>query len=388
MSNFDTQQTIDFIRENFQEPKAFIPLHEPRFWGEEKEYVLNTIESTFVSSVGEYVTEFENRLAEFSGVKRAVAVMNGTAALHMALMSCGVQRNDLVLTQSLTFVATCNAISYIGAQPCFVDVDRKSLNICPIKLKDFLDANTEMRDGSCYLKTTEQKISAIVVMHTFGHMAKIDEIVDVCKSFNIKVVEDAAEALGSFYKDKHAGNWGDIGILSFNGNKVITTGGGGALLINDEELANKVKHLTTTAKLSHAWEFKHDQVGYNYRMPNLNAALGCAQLNNLTYFLEQKRKLAQKYIDFFKPFTNCDFFEENSNCKSNYWLNVIILENYEMRNQFLEETNSAGVMTRPIWELMSRLPMFKGCPSDSLEDSEWLADRLVNIPSSVLREIS
>lgn len=377
----DISKTIDFIRKTFN-TEEFIPLHAPHFGGNEKKYLNETIDSTFVSSVGAFVNLFEEKMAEYTGAKFAIACVNGTNALHMAMLVCGVERDDEVLSQSLTFIATANAISYIGAKPVFIDVDKDTMGMSPEALKRFLENHaTKNEDGFTYNRTSGKRISACIPMHTFGLPLRIDEIAEICENWNIVLIEDAAESLGSYYKGKHTGVFGKIGVFSFNGNKTITCGGGGALITDDEELAIKAKHLTTQAKIPHTWKFRHDAIGYNYRMPNLNAALACAQLEQLDKILENKRELAEKYKTFFAD-THYKFVNEPENSKANYWLNALILENEEERDLFLTETNENGVMTRPIWDLMSSLPMFEDCQNDGLEKSKWLEERVVNIPSS------
>jgi perosamine synthetase len=375
------ENIIKFIRETF-DTKEFIPLHEPRFLGNEKKYLNECIDSTFVSSVGKFVDEFEKEFAKFVGSKYAVATVNGTSALHIALLLAGVEKDDEVITQALTFVATANAISYIGAKPIFLDVDLETMGLSPKSLENFLQTNCILENGVCKNKKSGKKVKAIVPMHTFGHPAKIDELVEIAEKWNIKVVEDSAESLGSFYKEKHTGTFGDFGVFSFNGNKIITSGGGGVIVTDNETLAKKAKHLTTTAKIQHKWEYIHDEVGFNYRMPNLNASLLVAQLENLNSYLENKRDLAEKYKKFFQN-ENLKFIEEPKNSKSNYWLNAILLKDKNERDRFLEMTNQNGVMTRPIWKLMNELEMFKNCQTDDLKNSKYLADRVVNIPSSV-----
>ena len=371
---------VEFVKQQFPN-KNFIPLHEPVFIGNEKKYVADAIDSTYVSSVGAYVNRFEEMMVDITGAKYAVATVNGTNALHMALILADVHPQDEVLSQALTFIATANAISYIGAKLVFIDVDKDTLGMSPKALQDFLEANAVKKsDGFTYNKLSGRKISACVPMHTFGLPCRIDEIVTICEKWDIFLVEDAAESLGSYYQNKHTGVFGKIGVFSFNGNKTVTCGGGGALITNDEVIAKRAKHLTTQAKVPHKWEFVHDEIGYNYRMPNLNAALACAQLEQLELFVENKRSLAEKYKQL------CDelgvvFVVELENAQANYWLNTLILKDLEERNAFLEFTNNNGVMTRPVWELMSRLPMFKDCQSDSLANSIWLVDRVVNIPS-------
>jgi len=377
------QSIIDKIREIYNKPEAAVFLHEPLFIGNEKKYLNDCIDSTFVSSVGKYVDLFEKKIAEYTGSKKAVVCVSGTNALHIALKLMGVGNNDEVITQPLTFIATANAISYCGAKPVFIDVDIDTMGLSPASLEAFLSKETEIKENGCYNIKTGRQIKACVPMHTFGHPCRIDEIALICNKYKIALVEDAAESLGSYYKGKHTGTFGKVGILSFNGNKTITTGGGGMLLFEDEELANKAKHITTQAKVPHPWEFVHDEIGYNYRMPNINAALGVAQLENLNLFIERKRSTAQIYQKFFRE-KGISFFKEPENCISNYWLNVIILESKAERDLFLTESNSQGVMTRPIWRLMNELPMFKNCQCSDLTNSEWLADRVVNIPSSVI----
>jgi aminotransferase in exopolysaccharide biosynthesis len=385
------QIITDFIRSTFQEPTEFIPLHDPRFIGNEKKYLNECIDTNFVSSVGEFVGKFEQMCATYTGAKYAIAAMNGTAALHISLQLAGVKREDEVITQALTFIATANAISYTGAHPVFLDVDKETMGLSPNALETWLQENVEMRDISMphapcpmpYNKTTGRRIAACVPMHTFGHPAKLDELLKICNRYNIPMVEDAAESLGSTYKGRQTGTFGKLGILSFNGNKIITTGGGGMILTDDEELAKKAKHLTTQAKVPHPWEFVHDHIGYNYRLTNVNAAIGCAQMESLDHLIELKRELAEKYKDFFRN-SDFTFFSEPEHCKSNYWLNAILTKDRKQRDELLEYTNKNGVMTRPIWELMNRLPMFAGCQTDELENSIWFADRVVNIPSSAI----
>lgn len=380
------KEVVGFIRQTFNEPSAFIPLHEPRFIGNEKKYLNECIDSTFVSSVGKFVDRFEEMTAAYTGAKRAVVCVNGTEALHMALLLTGVQRDEEVITQPLTFIATANAIAYTGAKPVFVDVDSDTLGMSPVSLQAFLEEYGRMHDeGYCYNRSTGKKIAACLPVHIFGHPCRIDEIVEICNRYQIPVVEDAAESIGSLYKGKHTGTFGKIGILSYNGNKTITTGGGGMLLTDDEELATLAKHLTTQAKVPHAWEYIHDHIGYNYRMPNINAALGVAQMESLDYFIAKKRKLAGTYKSYFDSI-GVRFFTEPKNAFSNYWLNVVILENRQERDQFLEYTNHEKVMTRPIWRLMNRLPMFENCQAHLLNHAQWLEDRIVNVPSSVMNQ--
>ncbi len=374
---------VEFIRETYGD-RISIPLHEPCFSGNEREYVADTIESSFVSSVGEYVNRFERDIATFCGAKFAVATVNGTAALHIALKLSGTGAGDEVLTQPLTFVATANAISYTGALPVFIDVDRDTLGLSPEKLEDFLKVNIVIRKGFAVNKKSGRRISACVPMHTFGHPCRIDEIAAVCRKYKIALVEDAAESIGSLYKGKHTGTFGKAGVLSFNGNKIITTGGGGMIITDDANFAKKAKHITTTAKIPHKWEYVHDETGYNYRLPNINAALGCAQLEKLKGFLVKKRLLADTYATYFKSI-GIPFVLEPEYARSNYWLNAILLKNRAERNKFLEYSNSNGVMTRPAWRLMNKLRMYKSCQCGNLENANWLEDRIVNIPSSVTK---
>ena len=370
-----------FIQDYYQS-KDFIPLHAPQFSGNEKKYLMNTIDSTFVSSVGKYVEEFEKHIEMFTGTAKAVATVNGTAALHTALYMTGVKAGDLVITQALTFVATCNALYHMGAEPVFVDVSKVSLGLCPkaldIYLEDFARINT---DGLCEDKSTGQIYRAVVPMHTFGHPVELDELLIVCKKWNVSLVEDAAESLGSFYKGQHTGTFGDFSAISFNGNKVITTGGGGMVLCKRVADGMHTKHVTTTAKVPHPYEFFHDEAGFNYRLPNLNAALGCAQMEVLPKFIQQKRALALQYNDFFAG-SEFTFITEPDYAQSNYWLNAIICPNTEVRETFIKETNAQGVMTRPIWKLMHRLPMFENAKRGPLPISEWFESCLVNVPSS------
>lgn len=376
------QKITDFIHQLYG-TQDFVPLHVPTFAGNETKYLQECIDTTFVSSVGKFVDRFEEDVARYTGATAAVVCVSGTNALHMAMMLVGVERDDEVLTQALTFIATCNAISYIGAHPVFIDVDRDTMGLSPKAVATWLAEHAELRNGECYNKATNRRIKCCVPMHTFGHPARIDELVAECNEWNIEVVEDAAESLGSFYKGQHTGTFGKVGAISFNGNKTITTGGGGMLLFRDKELARHAKHLTTQAKLPHRWEFVHDHVGYNYRMPNINAALGCAQLENLERYVLNKRETAAAYAAFFTEAEEICFVSEPENSRSNYWLNAVILPDKAAQLRFLEYTNDNGIMTRPVWELMNRLPMFAHCETDNLANTIWLADRLVNIPSSV-----
>ena len=373
---------IEFIQDTYS-IKDFIPLHEPRFVGNEKKYLNECIDSTFVSSVGKYVGELEENIASYTGAKYAIATSNGTSALHISLLLANVGQSDEVITQPLTFIATCNAISYCGAQPIFIDVDKDTMGLSPSSLKYFFENNTTVKNNQCINNKTSKVIKACMPMHTFGHPCRIDEIKEICDTYHVFLIEDAAESFGSLYKGKHTGTFGQMAAFSFNGNKVITSGGGGCIITDDKILAKKAKHLTTTAKVPHKWEFIHDMVGYNYRMPNLNAALAVAQLENIDDFINSKRKLASSYKEFFST-QEPTFFKEPEQSKSNYWLNTILLKNKDQRDKFLEETNSCGVMTRPIWTLMNQLPMFEHAQCDDLINSKWLNDRVVNIPSSVV----
>jgi len=375
------EPTIDFIRSIYGSERV-IPLHEPRFIGNEKKYLNDCIDSTFVSSTGKFVDEFEEKIAKYTGAKYAVATSNGTSALHIALLLANVAKNDEVITQPLTFVATCNAISYCGANPIFIDVDKETMGLSPLSLQAYLKKNAFIKNQQCINNNTGRVIKACVPMHSFGQPCRIDEIKEICEKYHISLIEDAAESLGSFYKNKHTGTFGQMGIISFNGNKIITAGGGGCIITDDETLAKKAKHLTTTAKVPHKWKIAHDAIGFNYRMPNLNAALLVAQLEQLDGFLENKRLLANKYKEFFKK-SDIMFVTELENSKSNYWLNTIILKDRQQRDLLLDEANSKGVMVRPIWVLMNKLSIFKNAQNGDLTNTEWLEQRVVNIPSSV-----
>jgi len=380
------KELTKFIQGYYQ-TNSFIPLHVPHFSGNEKKYLIETIDSTFVSSVGQYVEQLERQISDYTGAQ-AIATVNGSAALHAALYMADVRANDLVITQSLTFVATCNIIHMMNAEPIFVDVNKQSLSMCPVALESYLEEHAYLCvEGKARDKNTQKIIKAVVPMHTFGHPAQLDEIAIICSKWSIALVEDAAESLGSFYKGKHTGTLGDYGILSFNGNKIITTGGGGMVLCKNQAQSKETKHITTTAKVAHAYEFYHDQAAFNYRMPNLNAALGCAQMEMLTQFLTQKRSLAASYQQFFKN-SDYKFVQEPEYAKSNYWLNAIICPNKSLRDELLEKTNQQGVMTRPIWQLMHHLPMYKYAKRGPLPVSEFLESRVVNLPSSPIMESS
>lgn len=371
---------IRFVRQHYRSDD-FIPLHAPVFAGQEQNYVADTIESTFVSSVGAYVDRFERDMAAYTGSPRAIATVNGTAALHVALQLAGVKSGELVITQPLTFVATCNAIAYCNAEPVFVDVDRHTLGLSPSALDAWLAENAQLGDdGLCRTCDTGQIIRACVPMHTFGHPVDLEWLMEVCARWNLALVEDAAESLGSFYKGRHTGTFGVLGTLSFNGNKIITTGGGGLILAGDR-LGAQAKHLTTTAKQPHPYEYMHDEVGYNYRLPNINAALGCAQLERLESFIASKRFLAARYAEHFTG-SDLQFVTEPEGCRSNYWLNAVVCDSREQRDALLKATNEKGVMTRPIWALMNRLPIYANCRKGDLNQAEWLEQRVVNLPSS------
>ena len=378
---------IDFIRTWYQ-TDGLVPLHEPRFNDTDKKYVVDAIESTFVSSVGEYVNRFEQNLAHYLGVRYAVATVNGTAALQVALRLAGVEENCEVLTQPLTFVATTNAIVYNNASPVFIDVDRRTLGLCPHALEKFLGNNAVRNANGVFNKNTGRRIAAIVPMHTFGHPCSMQKIVQLADAWTIPVIEDAAEALGSRISKKYCSTFGLAGVLSFNGNKTITCGGGGAIITNNGCIAQKAKHLTTTAKIDHKWHFFHDEIGYNFRLPNLNAALACSQLERLKNILSDKRKLAASYKELFiKNNKWGEFVTEPEACKSNYWLNAVITPDKKRRDELLKKTNEAGIMTRPAWKLMVDLPIYRKCQKDSLDNARWLVDRIVNLPSSARNDV-
>lgn len=376
------QRLIDFVRAEYGTHDT-IPLHSPRFTGCERQYIVDCIDSTFVSSVGQYVGRFEREIAEYTGSNGAVATVNGTAALHIALLLAGVQRGDRVITQPLTFIGTVNAIAYCGAVPVFVDVDCRTLGMSPSALSEWMEANAFIDDtGTCRMKDGKNVIRACLPMHTFGHPAEVDTLVAVSKTWKVELVEDAAESMGSFYKHRHTGTFGSIGTLSFNGNKVLTTGGGGMILCRDADLAARAKHLTTTAKRPHAFEFVHDELGYNYRLPNVNAALGCAQLQQLESFIAAKRALATRYAKLLAG-SEYQFFTEAQDRRSNYWLNAVVCEDRAARDNLLKQTNERGVGTRPVWTLMHHLPMYTQCARGEVPNAEWLESRMVNLPSSV-----
>ena len=373
-----------FIGDKFNN-KKFISLHEPVFIGNEKKYLNECIDSTYVSSVGPFVNKFENLLQDITGVKKAIPVVNGTSGIQVALNLVGVKKNDEVITQALTFVATVNAIAYNNAHPIFLDVDIDTMGLSSNSVSDFLDKYGELRDDGCYNKSTGRRISACLPMHTFGFPVHLDELIKVCKLWKIPIVEDAAESLGSLYKGKPTGTFGEVGVYSFNGNKIITTGGGGVIVTNNIKLGDRAKFLTTTAKENHQYEFIHNELGYNFRMPNINAALGCAQLEQLPLFLEYKAKLANEYAVFFEN-RGIKFRKETENTKANYWLMCVELESKKDRDLFLEQTNNSGIMTRPIWQLMFRLPMYENCQKDSQKNARFLEQRIVNIPSGFVNK--
>jgi aminotransferase in exopolysaccharide biosynthesis len=378
--SIDVDHFVGFARSLYGD--GFIPLHRPVFAGNEKRYLAECVDSNFVSSVGVMVAPFEAQVEEFTGSHHAVACVNGTAALHVALQVAGVERGDEVLSQALTFIATCNALSYVGAVPVFIDVDEDTMGMSPEALGAWLSRNVEMRGGRPHNRGSGRRIAACVPMHTFGFVCRIEEIARICRDYGIVLVEDAAESLGSRVGTRHSGTFGAMATLSFNGNKVVTTGGGGMVVTDDEALAKRLKHLTTTAKIPHPYEFVHDEVGYNYRLPNINAALGCAQLEQLAGMLQAKAEVAERYRNFFAG-SGTRFVEARAGTTANHWLNAIVLDSLSERDAFLVDTNARGVMTRPIWRLMSSLPMFADCQNDGLEVSRWLEERVVNLPSSV-----
>jgi perosamine synthetase len=380
-----SKNSINFIRDAFKENDKFIPLHVPSFIGNEKKYLEDCIDSTFVSSVGAYVDLFEEKMSLFTQTKKSIAVVNGTSALQVALRLVGVKTNNEVITQALTFVATANAILYNNALPVFLDVDIDTMGLSPKSVEAFLEEHGELREDGCFNKTTGRKIAACMPMHTFGFPVKLDELITVCKKWSIPIIEDAAESIGSSYKGQSTGSFGEIAGFSFNGNKVITSGGGGVITTNNIELGQRAKFLTTTAKDPHPYEYFHSESGYNFRMPNLNAALACAQLESIELFLKDKRSLANDYKAFF-DIEGIKFRVENPGTKANYWLMAIELNNKSDRDLFLKETNSSGVMTRPIWQLMFRLPMFENCYRDSQKNAIFLEERIVNIPSSFRKQ--
>ncbi|MFT5926921.1 MAG: aminotransferase in exopolysaccharide biosynthesis [Candidatus Azotimanducaceae bacterium] len=378
-----TEKLVKFIRQIYHTDE-FIALCEPVFKGAEKEYLIEAIDSTYVSSVGKYVNRFEENIEKFTGAKKAIATVNGTAAIHAALYLAGIQVGDHVITQAMTFVAACNVMFHMGVSPIFVDVSRKTLGLCPVALNEYLASNAEIDgNGICRHKVSKCKIAAVLPMHTFGHPVEMDELQQVCDKWHIELIEDAAESLGSYYKGQHTGTLSRYGALSFNGNKIITTGGGGMLLCADVDDGVRAKHITTTAKKPHPYEFYHEEAGFNYRLPNLNSALGCAQLERLPEIITQKRNLAASYRAFFVD-SEYTFVDEPEHCRSNYWLNAVICKDFAARNNLLKETNDSGVMTRPVWNLMHTLPMYANAFRGELHNSEWLAQRIVNLPSTAV----
>ncbi len=376
------KEVIEFIKSLYPNQNP-VPLHAPVFSGNEKQYLLDCIDSTYVSYLGEFVTKFEETVSTYTGAKYSISMVNGTSALQVALNAIGVKRNTEVITQALTFVATANAISLSGGKPVFIDVDKDTLGMSPNSLEKFLIENCFINDsGICFNKNTNKEITACVPVHIFGHPCKIDEIINICDKWNILVIEDSAESLGSFYKGKHTGTFGKIGIFSFNGNKIITTGGGGMIITNDKILAESIKHLVTTAKIPHQYEIIHNKIGYNLRMPNINAAVGFAQMEQLEHFLNKKKALSNLYIDYFKSI-GINYFMQPENSESNYWLNSIVFKNFKDRNKFLKYSNENNISTRAVWKLMSELEMYSNCYNDGLEHSKFIYQNFVNIPSSV-----
>ncbi len=366
--------------------KEFVPLHEPTFNDKEVEYVTDCVKTGWVSSVGAYVNRFEEDLAKFVGVKRAVAVVNGTAALHIALKVAGVKAEDEVLMPSLTFIAAANAVSYLGAVPHFIDVSMNTLGVDADKLKIYLEQIGKLQNNQLYNRETGRRISALVPMHTFGHAADIEGLLKVCEMYNLTLVEDAAESLGSYYNGKHTGSFGKVSAFSFNGNKIMTTGGGGAIVTDDDAIADYAKHLTTTAKIPHRWAYEHDEIGFNYRMPNINAALGCAQLEKMPLFIQQKRELKKQYEQWLAGIEGVQLFEEPANTRSNYWLQTILLDEQFNRDEVLGFLNEQGVMSRPIWNPMHHLAIYQNCPKSDLSVTDQLNMRVVNIPSTPISE--
>ena len=382
MRDLNPSDIITFIRQLYPDYGETVPLHAPVFQGNEQRYLLDCLASTFVSSVGPYVNRLEQMICEITGAGYAVATNCGTAALHAALLTLGVQAGDEVLTQPLSFVATANAIAYCQAHPVFVDVAMDTLGLCPEVLADFLATQTEQSSGACRNRTTGRRIAACVPMHTFGHPAAMERLAGLCRQYHIPLLEDAAEALGSTYKGKHCGTFGQAGIISFNGNKIVTSGGGGVIVTDDKDFAGQARHLTTTAKKPHPYLYEHTEVGYNYRMPNLNAALCCGQLEQLELFLTKKRAIAESYRHFFQD-SRYVFISEPGEAQSNYWLNGIMTGGMHERDQLLAATNAAGVITRPVWTPLHRLPMFAHCQVHADSNAVFFAERIVNLPSSV-----
>lgn len=372
---------IDFIRDLYFN-EVPIPLHAPKFLGNEKKYLNECIDTTYVSYIGEFVNKFEEHIKVLAGTKYAIAIVNGTSALQITLRCIGVTAGDEVITQPLTFAATAAAIKHVNAEPVFVDIDKDTLGMSPLSLLNFLEKYAEQKNNGLYNKITKRKISAVIPVHILGHPTRIDEIVRICSIYNLPIIEDAAESIGSLYKDRHVGTFGKAGIISFNGNKTVTTGGGGMIITDDKDLAQKIKHLTTTAKVPHKWEIYHDDIGYNLRMPNINAAIGCAQMEYIDYILQNKRETANVYKNYFDE-VGIPFLTEPQYSRSNYWLNAIILNDRVERDDFLEYSNNCGVQTRPLWNLLSELLPYKDCFKVDLKNAEWIQKRVVCIPSSI-----
>jgi len=378
------EQIVQCLHDALGDVKRPVALHEPRFSGREWDYVKECLDTGWVSSVGSFVDRFESELAAYTGIRHAIATVNGTAALHVCLLLAGIEAGDEVLVPTLTFVATANAISYCGAIPHFVDSDEQSLGVDVRKLRTYLQDVAEMDPGGCRNRFSGRPIKAVIPMHAFGHPVNLDSLAALCRDYGLILIEDAAESLGSYYRGRHVGNWGSLSALSFNGNKIVTTGGGGAILTNDPELARKAKHITTTAKLPHRWEFVHDQIAYNYRMPNLNAALGCAQLERMDSFVAAKRQLAERYRTAFLGCDGVKVFHEPVYARSNYWLNVLLLDvdQADRRDEVLETLYSVGFLCRPVWAPMHKLPMYVHCPCMELSCAESLERRIICVPSS------
>lgn len=379
------KEIIEYIRLLYKQQEGNIPLHAPHFGGNERKYVVDTLDSTFVSSIGEYVNKCEHLMKTITGAKHAIAVTNGTIALQLALEVSGVKKGDGVLTQSLSFIATSNAIHHAGAIPYYIDVDVDTMGLSPDKLYNFLSKQTEQKDNKCIHRNTQKPLSACVPMHTFGFPCRINEIIQVCNEFNIVVIEDAAESLGSYVDNRHTGSFGLTSSFSFNGNKTVTSGGGGVIITDDDYCAYRAKHLSTTAKIPHPWEYVHDDYGYNFRMPNINAALACAQLEQLPEFINNKKETASRYEHFFKN-SEILFVKGIAGTNPNYWLNTILFENAVVKNEFLRYSNSVGIMARPAWELNHRLKIYSDSVHDDQSNAIYLADRIVNIPSSYRKE--
>lgn len=377
-----SQKIIEIIRKVTGRPEGPVALHEPTFSGNAWNYVKDCIDTNWVSNVGKYVARFEQMLSQRTAARHVIATVNGTAALHICLLLAGVKADDEVLMPALTFVATANAAAYCNAVPHFVDVDHETMGVCPVRLSEYLDRISVCENGVCRNRETGRAIRALVVMHCFGHPAHLDELKKVCDDRHIALIEDAAEAMGSLYHGRHVGNHGLLSMLSFNGNKTITTGGGGMILTNEDDLGRLAKHVTTTAKVPHAWEFLHDMTGFNYRLPNVNAALGCAQMEMLPQILRRKREIAQRYHTFFAKDSEMTLISEPDHAISNYWLNAILLPNSELRDGFLEESKRSGIMSRPAWTLMNKLNMYSSCLAGELPSAMDIASRLVNLPSS------